>query len=403
MLKLKKVNKLIWLLVIVIAFVVFCATFPYKLFYCCLEGVAITDEELSELLSKNKYLSTKIVKQVDNFNELEEIVVEYNLFNMFNITSLRVDVVNDNEVLLGGDCLGISLNSKGLTVIGSNYVITKDGVKHPFATSSLKVGDTILKINDVEVCNADDIEMALSKYKEGVVTLLVKRNEEIKNYTITPALDMQTNTYKLGLWVKNDVSGVGTLTYIKTDDLRFGALGHSINKNGGDDAVDISGGNIYNARVIGVKEGQRGVPGELLGLFSQSEPQGNIDKNIKYGIFGNVNENSSLITDKANMEVGGRMSAKAGKAQIASTISGDKVEYFDIELIKVNYQSNANEKSMVFRVTDEDLLNKTGGIVQGMSGSPIIQDGKIIGAVTHVFVNDPTKGFGVYIDWMINE
>ena len=143
--------------------------------------------------------------------------------------------------------------------------------------------------------------------------------------------------------------------------------------------------------------------GELLGIFSQTNPQGNIDKNIQYGIFGNMFQEADLLIDKQNVEVGGKMSARPGRAQIVSTINGNTPEYFDIELIKVNYQSSASEKSMVFRVTDDRLLAKTGGIVQGMSGSPIIQDGKVIGAVTHVFVNDPTKGFGVYIDWMINE
>ncbi len=403
MFKIKNLNKIIWYFLLTILFVIFCVTFPYKLFCCCKDGAAITKDELAELLENNTYLSTKNVKRVDNFNELEEIAVQYNLFNLFNVTSLRVDIVNENEVLLGGDCIGISLNGKGLTIVGGNYVITSTGIKNPFADSGLKVGDTILRVADVDISTPEDINLALKNCKGESVIVEAKRDNEIKRFSITPALDMQSNTYKLGLWVKNDVSGVGTLTYIKPSDLRFGALGHSINKSGSDEILEINDGNIYNCRVIGVKAGQRGAPGELLGLFSQSDPQGEIDKNIQYGIFGNVFENSDILADKSNIDVGGRITAKPGKAQIASTISGNKVELFDIELIKVNYQSNANEKSMVFRVTDEDLLYRTGGIVQGMSGSPIIQDGKIIGAVTHVFVNDPTKGFGVYIDWMINQ
>ena len=338
-----------------------------------------------------------------SFDEIEEYIVKYNLFNMFNVTSLRVEVLNDDEVILGGDCLGITLQSKGLNIIGSNYVLTRDGVKNPFASSDLKVGDTILAINNTIVNDVSDIEKSLKNCKGDEVELLINRAGREKVVTILPALDKQTNAYKLGLWVKNDASGVGTLTYIKPNDYRFGALGHSINKNGEDEILEISGGNIYNCNVIGVNPGQRGVAGELLGIFSQTNPQGEIDKNIQFGIFGNMFENADLLNNKQRIEVGGKISAKPGKAQIVSTISGNQEEYFDIELIKVNYQSTANEKSMIFRVIDERLLEKTGGIVQGMSGSPIIQDGKIIGAVTHVFVNDPTKGFGLYVDWMLLE
>lgn len=403
MFNLKKINKIIWFFLISIIFLIFCLTFPYDLFMFAKDGVTLTKSELNNIVSKNQFLSTQGIVKASSFDEIEEYAIKYNLFNMFNVTSLRVKVENQDQVYLGGDCLGITLKSKGLLVIGSNYVLTADGVKNPLSDSDLKVGDIILAINDTQITDVTDIEKSLKNCNGNAVEVLIKRENEVIVGKITPALDKQSKTYKLGLWVKNDASGVGTLTYIKPDDLRFGALGHSINKNSTDEILEISGGNIYNCNVIGVREGQRGMAGELLGLFSQTNPQGVIDKNIRYGIFGNVFENSDLANNGQLIEIGGKASAKPGKAQIVSTISGNQPEYFDIELIKVNYQSSANEKSMVFRVTDQDLISKTGGIVQGMSGSPIIQNGKIIGAVTHVFVNDPTKGFGVYIDWMINE
>ena len=403
MFNLKKINKVVWFFLIVTVFIIFSYTFPYDLYLVTKENSKVSKSELDKLLEKNNYLTLENTVRASNFDDVEDYVVKYNLFNMFNVTSLRVEVVNDNEVLLGGDCIGINLKSKGLQVIGSNYVLTKNGPKNPIAESGLEVGDILLKINGQETSSVLDITNIMKSCKGEKLTLLVKHGESEKEYEITPALDHQSGEYKLGLWVKNDASGVGTLTYVKNDDLRFGALGHSINKGESDEILEISDGQIYKCNVIGVKPGRRGMAGELLGIFSQTNPQGNIDKNIQYGIFGNMLQEADLLINKRNVEVGGKMSARPGRAQIVSTINGNTPEYFDIELIKVNYQSSASEKSMVFRVTDDRLLAKTGGIVQGMSGSPIIQDGKVIGAVTHVFVNDPTKGFGVYIDWMINE
>lgn len=403
MFKLKKINKIVWFFLIMTMFIIFSFTFPFDLYLLTKDNAKITKTELNKLLSDNSNLDLINIVQTSNFDDLDEYIIKYNLFNLFNVTSLRVEVVNDDEVLLGGDCIGITLKSKGLQVIGSNYVLTKNGPQNPMTGSDLEVGDVLLQINGKLINEISDISNALEKNNGEKVDLLIKKNGVLKTIQIMPALDKQSGEYKLGLWVKNDASGVGTLTYIKEDDLRFGALGHSINKSESNEILEVSGGEIFNCNVIGVKEGRRGVAGELLGIFSQNNPQGNIDKNIKYGIFGNVYENADILLNKDIIEVGGKISAKPGYAQIASTINGTDVELFDIELIRVNYQSSANEKSMVFRVTDDRLIDRTGGIVQGMSGSPIIQDGKIIGAVTHVFVNDPTKGFGVYIDWMINE
>ncbi len=198
--------------------------------------------------------------------------------------------------------------------------------------------------------------------------------------------------------------GVGTLTFINPNTLRFGALGHAIADADTKENFDVKSGELYKCNVIGVKMGKRGIPGEIMGLFVPGRnEQGTIDKNNDYGVFGNVFENSEFLNDDKLMPIGGRLTAKPGKAKILTTIDGNNIESFDIEIIKTNYGGGANSKSMVIRVTDEDLISRTGGIVQGMSGSPIIQDGKIVGAVTHVFVNDPKKGFGLYLDWMLNE
>ena len=267
----------------------------------------------------------------------------------------------------------------------------------------MKTVDIITHINGIEVNNVDDIAQVLSTCNGEKVKLSVKRNGELSEIFIEPALDRITNTYKLGLWIKEDAVGIGTLTFVNATTKRFGSLGHSINDSETNECIDVSGGNIYESKILGIKKGKSGKAGELIGTFSRENVIGSVDKNCEYGVYGFVDDVENFIVDKTSIDIGGRLSAKPGKAQILSCLDGETIETYDIEIIKTNFQSSCNEKSMVIRVTDKDLIEKTGGIVQGMSGSPIIQDGKLIGAVTHVFVNDATKGFGIYIDWMLEQ
>jgi len=198
--------------------------------------------------------------------------------------------------------------------------------------------------------------------------------------------------------------GVGTLTFYNDTTKRFGSLGHAITNSTNKSNIEVTSGDIYNCKIVGVKIGYNGVAGELLGTFSLNQDSiGNVDKNCNFGVYGYMTDSKSITENKTPIELGGRVSIKPGKAKILSCIDGENIEEFDIEIIKTNYQKSENEKSMVIRVIDKELLSKTGGIVQGMSGSPIIQNGKLVGAVTHVFLNDASKGFGLYIDWMINQ
>ncbi len=402
----KKGLKISIFLIVSTLFIVFCFSFPYQLFFCFDDEMILTKDEWSRI-SDNNFLHVdsieKAVSNSDGQNPIDEYIVKYNLFNLFNITSLKVKVVEDNMVYVGGDVMGFSLKSKGVVVVGGNYIITKDGKRNPMDESGFLSGDRIIMIDGKDINNVGDIGEILSACDGGAVSVVVVRNGKQHNLKVQPALDILTNSYKLGLWIKEDAVGVGTLTYIKPNDFRFGSLGHSINNGNTDEILEISDGNVYECNVIGVKRGKSGVPGELIGMFSQKDPQGNIDKNNMFGVFGYMDEKSSFLSGKEKIGVGGRMSARPGKATILSCIDGVSVEEYDIEIIKTNYQSSGSDKSMIFRVTDKELLQKTGGIVQGMSGSPIIQNGKIIGAVTHVFVNDPSKGSGLYIDWMLAE
>lgn len=397
--KLSKVFKLAFFLLFLSIFLYVSLTFPYELFLYSNQNVVLNKDEYEKLANK---LSTKVVATCtkDEDSKLNEYVVNYKLFNLFDVLSLRVKVA-DNSVYLGGDCLGFSLDSKGLTVVGSNYIFTKSGAVNPFVGSGLKVGDLIQTLNGKTISTIDEINEILAGSGGQVLPMTVLRDGKEISLTITPAKDSFSGEYKLGLWIKNNTEGIGTLTFVEDENLRFGSLGHAIYNNGGS-ILQVNDGNIYRCKVLGIKKGVDGTPGEILGTFSKNDPLGDVDKNSEYGVFGYIT-NKEFAEEKQLVQVGGRAGVKPGKATIFCALNGEDIKPYEIEIIKANYQTSSNEKSMVFRVVDKELLALTGGIIQGMSGSPIMQNGKIIGAVTHVFVNDPTKGFGLYLDWMLLE
>lgn len=397
--KLSKVFKLAFFLLFLSIFLYVSFTFPYELFLYSNHNVVLNKDEYEKLANK---LSTKVVATCakDEDSKLNEYVVNYKLFNLFDVLSLRVKV-SDNSVYLGGDCLGFSLDSKGLTVVGSNYIFTKSGAVNPFVGSGLKVGDLIQTLNGKTISTIDEINEILAGSGGQVLPMTVLRDGKEISLTITPAKDSFSGEYKLGLWIKNNTEGIGTLTFVEDENLRFGSLGHAIYNNGGS-ILQVNDGNIYRCKVLGIKKGVDGTPGEILGTFSKNDPLGDVDKNSEYGVFGYIT-NKEFAEEKQLVQVGGRAGVKPGKATIFCALNGEDIKPYEIEIIKANYQTSSNEKSMVFRVVDKELLALTGGIIQGMSGSPIMQNGKIIGAVTHVFVNDPTKGFGLYLDWMLLE
>ena len=328
-------------------------------------------------------------------------IIDIKLLNLFSLKKIKV-ALNSYQVYAGGDAVGFSLNSKGVVLIGHSNIVTTNGKVDTLKNSKLAVGDIITHLNNIPVEKVSDINNIFNSIENKTDPVSVKaiRNNEEFESTITPALDVYTNTYKLGIWVKDETSGVGTLTYVKKDDGSFGALGHAICDNETSKPFNVQSGDMFPCTILGIKKGSKGNPGEIKALFLQKNPIGCVKKNTKFGIFGKINTNNNFLNNKEVFSTGGRLTARPGKAKIRSNISGEVKDY-DIEIIKTNYQNASNEKSLVLKVTDKDLLKLTGGIVQGMSGSPIIQNGKIIGAVTHVFINDPTKGFGIYLDWMI--
>ena len=391
-------------IILIFFFAIVSIFFPYDLLFSLTNDMFVTHEELDDILKNDWLISSHVVSvSAKDDNDFDKYIINYKLFNLFNIKKLKVNVVDPDRYFAGGETLGFSLQSKGVILIGGNYILSKNRIERPFENSGLKTGDIITKIDGIEINNVEDISKILKNFEGGSVSLTVTRSGETFEVEISPALDSMTNTYKLGLWVKEDAVGIGTLSFVNATTKRFGSLGHSINDSETNECIKVSGGNIYESKILGIKKGKSGKAGELIGTFNRENVIGTVDKNCEYGVYGFVDSVETITKNKTAVDIGGRLSAKPGKAQILTCLDGDEIKAYDIEIIKTNFQSACNEKSMVLRVTDKNLIAKTGGIVQGMSGSPIIQDGKLIGAVTHVFVNDATKGFGIYIDWMLEQ
>ncbi len=399
----EKKKKVFVFIILSIVFILVLSFLPYDILMLE-DDLVLTKSEFDKLLNSNSFVLSQehiVCNTSDTDSELQENCIKYKLFNLFNVKNLKVNVVDD-EVFVGGKTLGFSVNTKGVIVVGSNYILTENGKSYPMSTSNLQVGDIIIKVNDTEVVCVQDILDELNIYTSNQ-ELVLEYIREGESYitTMLPALDVQTNTYRLGLWLKENAMGVGTLTYVNYDS-KYGALGHAISLDSTGTPLEIMGGTVYNCNVVGTKIGARGQAGQLLGVFNTGENAiGSLDVNSENGAFGEINDIASYSQDMETIKVGGKNTVKPGKATILSCVTGKSVKEYDIEIIKTNYQNSSGNKSMVIRITDPELLSQTGGIVQGMSGSPIIQDGKLVGAVTHVFLNDATKGFGLYIDFMM--
>jgi len=306
----------------------------------------------------------------------------------------------------GGQPIGVKLNTKGVLVVAlSDINGANDKVPSPAANAGVQIGDSIIKINDIEINSAEDLSRLVNKGKNSELILkLQRKNSDLFEIKVKPTLDSSDGKQKIGLWVRDSTAGVGTLTLYDDKTKKFAALGHPITDSDTGTILNVNSGVIVSSNIVSIKKGTRGSPGELRGIFiNEDKIKGQIITNTECGIFGDGTK--SLINDKFNkpMKIGLRSEIKVGKAQILTTINGSEPEMFEIEIQKLLPQNTSGSKSMVIKVTDPRLLEKTGGIVQGMSGSPIIQNNKIIGAVTHVLINKPDVGYGIYIEWMLKD
>ena len=273
----------------------------------------------------------------------------------------------------------------------------------PYENTGIEEGDRIIKINDRQIDSTDELIETVNMSKGEEIKLEYVHEQETKECSIIP-VKQGDNDYKLGLWVRDSAAGVGTVTFYEPSTRTFGALGHGISDIDTGELIDIASGEFVTTRILNITKGEKGTPGKIQGTIENQENIGLISKNTRFGIYGTVDNLSSLNIDTSKeMEVATRDEINTGKATILCSLDNSSPQEYEIEIEKIFKDNNYDNKSMQIKVTDERLLEKTGGIIQGMSGSPIIQNGKFVGAVTHVLVNEPEEGYGVFADIMLKQ
>ena len=345
----------------------------------------------------------------------DSYTVQCSLFGAIPVKQVEVDVVERQKIVPCGIPIGIYMKTQGVLIVGTGEVCDINGEPKNPGGDLVHSGDYILAVNDIPVSEKEEVVQQINQAVDGEVKLTVLRDSDIIELQ-APVVQTGEKEYKAGIWIRDDTQGIGTLTYVEEDGT-FGALGHGINDIDTSTLLTLEGGNIYDAKVCSIIKGMDGSPGEVGGIIDYQTENilGTITENSEIGIFGEmISKADTTESDIAGadgvraeirgieeMEVAYRQEIQTGPAIILSEITGERKEY-QIEIEKINLNNSDANKSMVIKVTDPELLEITGGIVRGMSGSPILQNGKIVGAVTHVFVKDPTRGYGIFIENMIS-
>ena len=368
-----------------------------KVFYG--EDVVIKSElPISYSVSeKDKEVSVLNTKSKENY-----YYVQTKLFGVIPAKKVKVQVLENVKLIPCGCQIGIYLHTKGVLVIDTDEVMDINGNMVSPAKNIVMPDDYIIALNDIAVSTKSQLIFLINKYGKDDIVLKVRRNNEIICVKVKP-VSTGVNEYKAGIWVRDDSQGIGTLTYIDENG-NFGALGHGINDIDTGKLLDSKNGILYSANIWGINKGEEGTPGGLLGSieYEKDNELGEITTNTDCGIFGIGN--SVLLKEYSgkyeSMEVCLRQDIKKGSAYIRTALNGEIKDY-EIRIINVDYSNRIKNKGMEIQITDIELLKLTNGIVQGMSGSPILQNGRIVGAVTHVLVDDPTKGYGIFIENML--
>ncbi len=352
-------------------------------------------------------------EETTSFAQMEPHTAEVNFLHPFKRDDFiprktdKIEVTSDLYVVPGGQTIGVKLKSAGIMVVGFHQVAQSDH-QHvsPGEDAKISIGDRITHINGEEVQSISQVSRVIAKYGESQnpIKLTLLRNHEQVHITYKPVYDLHEKTYRLGLYIRDSATGVGTLTFHAPDQGVYGALGHVISDMDTQLPIQVGRGEIVHSQVTAISKSQQGVPGEKRAQLSKdSEVLGDIEKNTQFGIFGKMSKTPEHGYANERIPVATRQEVKQGHASIFTVIDGQKVEKFDIEIVHTSKQSSPATKGMVIKITDPRLIEKTGGIIQGMSGSPIVQNGKLVGAVTHVLVNDPKSGYGCYIEWMLQD
>jgi stage IV sporulation protein B len=352
--------------------------------------ISITAEEYQQRMSLPQ---NPLVTQEHNFDETVgdagQRYIDLKLFGFIPIKRVKVDILPFDKLAIGGTSVGFVAKTDGVVVLGDA------------PNGTLRKGDIIRSINQTPVGSIAELNEYL-KTLRGEQTIVVSylRGDLLQSTRLNINADSPS---PLGMWLKDETSGIGILTYVNPANNNFAALGHKLTDFETGARIDVRGGDIYKTNVAGIDRSNPNRVGEFRSTLNQTiGKQGSVLSSNSAGVFGCLNTTSILLDDNAQtLPVGSRYSVRPGRAKLRTSLDGETVEEFDIEIIKTQYQKTPSTKSMIVRITDKRLLERTGGIIHGMSGSPIIQNGKLVGALTHVITSDPTKGYGIYIDFVL--
>lgn len=362
-------------------------------------------------IRKNEDLKMKSVEASNDIETSNSInassgsyEINLDLFGAIPVKEINVNVIEKTKVVPCGELIGVKMYSKGALVVGFSEVEGMDNkIYKPYESLDIKEGDTILEINETEISSTDELINQVNKAGENEIKIKYARANEIKNGTILPVKN-SSGEYKIGIWVRDATAGVGTLTFVEPSTGNFAALGHGIVDIDTGGIFNIANGQLVGSRLISIKKGKKNDPGEIRGIVNSAEIIGDISKNTNYGVFGKVSKlNDNEYDDNMEYEVALRSEIKEGEAEIICELENDIKRSYKIKIEKVYTSNNYDNKSMLIKIVDDRLIEKTGGIIQGMSGSPIIQNGKFIGAVTNVLVSDPTTGYAIFGDLMVKQ
>ena len=398
-----------FLLFLTIVYVYICAIDAIPKSTILFEGEQLNIKKIIgiSLVSKNKNYDTILTSTdsvEENKQELGTTNFEVKLFNTFNVKDIDISVIKRTKVIPVGQVAGLKLYTTGVLVVGMSEIKGVDDKKYkPYENSGIQEGDTIIQIGNDEITGTKELIKKVNSSKGKELKLKYVRDGEILECAISP-IKTGASEFKLGLWVRDSAAGIGTMTYYEPETKNFAALGHGITDVDTGRLINISNGQFITTKVLSIIKGKDGAPGKIQGSISEQSNVGTIKKNSIFGVYG-IAENVQKIKIDTNkkMNVATRNEIKLGEATILCSLDEDKTKEYKIQIEKIYLNNNYDNKSILIKVTDKELIEKTGGIIQGMSGSPVIQNGKFIGAITNVLVNDPTKGYVVFGDLMIKE
>ena len=402
----KYIKKIILVFVLLIAYIYALAisAIPENIILFQNEDLNISTIYGLNISTNNNKRASILTSSTADLKETGRYNLNISLFNVLKVKDITVDVVENISVVPVGKLAGLKLYTNGIMVVGMTEITGQDGQKYkPHENTDIQEGDVILEVNGNSLSSSDDLMKCINECNGNEMTILCARDNETFEVKITP-VKTSTGSYKIGLWVRDSAAGVGTVTFYNPDSGLFGALGHGIVDIDTEKLIDIQSGEFVTTKIINVIKGTSGEPGKIQGTVDNQKTIGEIYSNTIFGVYGKLTDTEALDIDETDLiPVASRNDIETGAAKILCCVENGEVREYDIEIKKLYLNNSSNNKSMLIEVTDEELLQKTGGIIQGMSGCPIIQNGKFIGAITNVLVSDPTTGYAVFADMMIKE